>query len=565
MHRPSRAALSLAFVLAFALALLSALVASGQAPPRGGEEGQEVFGETIDVRAVNLEVVVEDRAGQRVSGLGPADFVLTVDGKPVPIDYFTEVAEGRAVDGAAGAGPPDVGGIEPGREVGTSYLVFVDDSLSLVARNRNLILHGLAGQVSRLRPQDRMAVVSFGGYKPELLSGWSQSPAALRRVLEKAAERPVRGLGPTAEARGEEALAVFRPGSPPVFPETRGRGLRPSVPVADEDVDGGPPSSCVGVRRLEARMQHIASGLIASMRSLSGVPGRKVALVIASGWPRLEKEPTCGNVGPALWEPVHEVANQVGFTLYMTMSQEPPPAISVEDRQPPDQLVSNPQAKFSPLQDTLFRLASQTGGRAWAGNPRRDVLALVAEDTRSYYWLGFTPTWKGDDEAHAVVVKVLRRGMEVRSRRGFKDLSRRSEVTHMIESALLFGERQGALPLEVELGAMAPGRKDTVRVPLRIKVPLDLVTLVERGKRFEGELELRVALLDPRGRRNDIPMVPVKLAFEKNPESGDQATYEAELEVRRAPHDVVVSLFDPPTGRLLVARKVIAPEAAKSR
>jgi VWFA-related protein len=563
MHRSARA-----LPLACAAALLLPLCAAGQArpaPPRGGGGGEpEVFGETIEVRAVNLEVVVTDGAGRRVSGLKPADFALTVDGKPVPVDYFTEVAEGRAVQGGAEAAPPAAGGLEPGREVGTSYLVFVDDSLSLVRRNRNRMLRGFAEQLARLRPQDRMAIVAFGGRRPVLLSGWSQARAELRRALEQAAERPVRGLGTEAVTREARALAILRQddGEPPVQPVAlSGRGLRPGLPAAEESFDDGAPAGCSAKLRLEARMQGIASGLAASMRSLSGVPGRKVALVVASGWPRLDKDVICGTIGPAIWKPVYEVANQLGYTLYMTMAQEPPPAISAEDQAPPDQFTDNPQVKFSPLQETLFELARQTGGRAWAGNPRGDVLGLIAADTRSYYWLGFTPTWKGDDEVHEVKVRVLRPGLEVRSRRGFKDLSRRSEVGNMVENALLFGQFAGALPLAVELGAIAPGRKDTMRVPLKIRVPFDQVTMVQRGEKFAGELELRVAVLDQVGRRNDLAVVPVRLTAARAPRAGESVIHEIELEVRREKQDVVVALFDPPTGRLLETRQVIAPPA----
>jgi len=45
-----------------------------------------IFGETIDVRVVNVEVVVTDGSGNRVNGLKPADFHLKVDGKEVTPD-----------------------------------------------------------------------------------------------------------------------------------------------------------------------------------------------------------------------------------------------------------------------------------------------------------------------------------------------------------------------------------------------------------------------------------------------------------------------------------------------
>lgn len=77
----------------FVATLWLAATAAGQAsdPPL-----PEVFGEFLDVRVVNIEVVVTDGAGRRVSGLEVADFVLTVDGREVPIEYFSEVASGAA-------------------------------------------------------------------------------------------------------------------------------------------------------------------------------------------------------------------------------------------------------------------------------------------------------------------------------------------------------------------------------------------------------------------------------------------------------------------------------------
>ena len=54
-----------------------------------------LFGESIDVRVVNVEAVVTDRDGNRVTGLKPGDFRLRVDGKEVPVEYFSEVHDGQ--------------------------------------------------------------------------------------------------------------------------------------------------------------------------------------------------------------------------------------------------------------------------------------------------------------------------------------------------------------------------------------------------------------------------------------------------------------------------------------
>ncbi|HEY4564566.1 MAG TPA: hypothetical protein VIJ36_16400, partial [Thermoanaerobaculia bacterium] len=74
--------------------LLSALSLSSAA--RAAEDVPPSFGESIDVRVVNVEAVVTDRQGKRVNGLKPEDFRLRVDGKEVPVEYFSEVRDGEA-------------------------------------------------------------------------------------------------------------------------------------------------------------------------------------------------------------------------------------------------------------------------------------------------------------------------------------------------------------------------------------------------------------------------------------------------------------------------------------
>src|SRR5215212_6056631 len=67
------------------------------AGPAAADTVPLVFGEVLDVRVVNVEVVVTDKQGERVRGLGSKDFRLEVDGKEVPIDYFSEIVGGDVI------------------------------------------------------------------------------------------------------------------------------------------------------------------------------------------------------------------------------------------------------------------------------------------------------------------------------------------------------------------------------------------------------------------------------------------------------------------------------------
>jgi len=114
--------------------------------------------------------------------------------------------------------------------VGTSYLVFIDDFFSL-ANRRDGLLRSLKDQLSRLGPDDRMAIVAFDGRKVEMLSSWSNSVRQLSSAIEKAIGEPAQGLARVAEQRSFDSSRRLIGGS--LFqPGPRARFRRRSAPCA---------------------------------------------------------------------------------------------------------------------------------------------------------------------------------------------------------------------------------------------------------------------------------------------------------------------------------------------
>lgn len=100
---------------------VAALALAGAAVQAQQEDPAALFTEVIEVRVVNIEVVVTDRDGVRVHGLEPSDFELLVDGEPVPIDFFTEIQDGvaREAGGDGVAAAPGRGSRSRGRPSST--------------------------------------------------------------------------------------------------------------------------------------------------------------------------------------------------------------------------------------------------------------------------------------------------------------------------------------------------------------------------------------------------------------------------------------------------------------
>ena len=546
------------------LALIAVLLIAA-ALPAAAQEG--AFGEVIDVRVVNLEVVVTED-GRRITGLGPDDFVLKVDGKAVPIEYFTEVSGGTAVhSGDEGSGSA-VPALAPGVPVSTNYLVFIDEYFSLPT-DRNRLLERMIDQLPFMAPEDRMAVVAYGGKSVEMLSTWSQSPNELERVFKKARERKAYGLARRAEQRLYESTR-----------ETRGDALDP------EGIDTEPALSTdleiderFRADELTSQVKRVVLAASSALRSFANPPGRKIMLLLSGGWPYnpgqwVVTDPTryiYANTlerGDEIYRPLIETANRLSYTLYPVdvPGLDTDPGLSA-DRSGADRQFNEIQFDDREREEetTLYALARETGGRALVDGAASDLLQRAYEDTRSYYWIGFTPSWKGDDEGHKVKIDTRRKAHEVRSRQGFSDLSRETEVTMMVESALLFGNPPGASPL---IAAVGPGKRagrGKLAVPLKVVIPLDGLTFLPAEGGYVADTELRVAVLDEDGNTSEIPVIPLGFKVEKPPKEGRFTVYETQMKVRKKKHDLVVSIYDKPSGQILSTKIEIDPAVEGQR
>jgi VWFA-related protein len=554
----SRSLLRVAGALALAGAAWAAPAPAQEPAPAPSGPPPRLFGETVEVRVINLEVVVTDRDGLVVTGLGAEDFRLVVDGKEVPVRYFSEVRGGLAVEGETTttvAGIPD---LAPGSPVGTNYLVFVDDFFS-IRRDRDRVLRDLAQDLGRLGPEDRMALVAFDGSGLEMLTSWTGSQPELERAFQKATDRPALGLQRLSERRSY----LGGPGARPPGALGRGSAVDSRLEVSERFY----------AQLLEQQLDNVVSAAAATLRGFGGPPGRKVAILLSGGWPwdiaeyvtrefgRVFHEPRLER-GDRLFAPLVDAANQLGYTLYAVdvPGLDGESANDAEIAAPPDETTASGSfVRENNAHYALQYVARETGGRALVNAGRAEALERAAADTRSYYWLGFVPDWQGDDSRHRTEVEVRRPGLRVRSRAGYLDFSRQREVSMAVESVLMFGAGPNVRDLRLEIGAPRKTGMSTMQVTVRLAVPTDTLTLLPVGDRKVAELELRVAAIDDQGGRSDIPVLPVRLEVPGEPRPGQLAVYQTTLELRRTRNRVVVALYDPAAGAIWSATADVRP------
>ncbi len=522
--------------------------------PTQALQGQEpdqslgAFGEVIDVRVLNLEVAVTDKNGQSVSGLQAEDFRLFVDGESVPIEYFSEIRQGVAkssTPGAIAAAPQ----VTPGEVAGTSFLLFVDNFFGH-ARDRKVVLQEIIDGLPEMGPKDRMAVVAFNGRQLDLVGDWSGSPGAIANTLRTAMEQPAFGLQRRGELGQYEAqLATLNSG----LIEESSRNILVQY-----------------VTKLSRQVGTVVKAATTAMRTMASTPGRKVLLLTSGGWPDEPVTYATGNPSNAqildrslytspknALRDLADTANLLGYTIYPIdlagKQSGGPTAAEGGDRavgaaagafDPATSAFGRTGGRENEVELPLLVLAEKTGGLAMLNGLRQAAIQETLQDTGNYYWLGYAPTWERNDEQHEVRVETVRKDLKSRSRQGFKDLSRQTEVTMLVESNLLFSTPLGDHSLDVTLGNPKRAGRRKIELPISFKVPLDNIVMLPVARGFEAKLELRVAVMGEDGDRSEIPIIPVNIGGKTRPAAGAYAVYETSLKLRKAKQRLALALYD---------------------
>jgi hypothetical protein len=290
--------------------------------------------------------------------------------------------------------------------------------------------------------------------------------------------------------------------------------------------------------------------------------------LLSGGWPSepaywvttdsLTAVQLSGIKGPAeLMAPLAGTANRLGYTIYAI--DVPGMSGSRVDASIGDVGTARDQIEESDLRERdeermLVGLAERTGGEALLNGNNVRAFERAVADTRSYYWLGFTPKWAGDNANHKITVDVRRKGLDIRTREGFSDLSRSTEVSMMVESSLLFGDPPSAEPLKVEIGRGKKAGFGTRDVPIKVMVPLGPLAFLPIAGGFAADTEMRVAVLDEDGNTSEIPVMSLLLKTPTMPIANSFTVWEHTLRMRNKKHQLVVSLYDKASGKILSAK-----------
>jgi len=541
------------------------------------------FGERVDVNIVNVDAWVTDKDGNPVNGLQRGDFEIREDGKPLPVVNFEAFTRPGSAPAAPGA-PAGAGKTTAAPE--SIHLAIYIDNTFLLPAHRNRVLQQLRGFLGRLAPADEVMLVTEDPAL-KVRQAFTRDRAALLRTVDEIEKGGALGVSHTS-AKAQAVDTIFNI-----------REVNMSGPLKDPCPPDlvQPAHSYADV--LRGDVLRSLGAMTVLVNSLSGVPGRKALLLISDGMPVIPGEEVfqvlaemCNSSGTSgladampggtiaeghydasqasldaqtydttsAFRALTAHANAQRVTLYTLeaggLAGASAAAADLGIRERILQIPGIQQIETSNLQNSLFVLANDTGGRAILNaNDLTHDLTHIQEDFASYYSLAYSPPHNGDGRDHRIEVRVKRPGVKVRYHQSYRDKPALERTVDRTLASLLYGYEDNPLEIQVEIGDSAPlalpnGQSATWSVPIRLRIPLFRVTMLPTEKSFEGKLRLLVATDNAAGKRSPVRQVQVPISIPRLSALtalGQYYQYEVKLNLETGEQHVAIAVRDEAT------------------
>jgi len=515
-----------------------------------GTSGQEdedirrhgIFSDSLEVHVVNVAVVVTDRAGNPVTGLGPDDFEVLEDGDRMEISNFFAVHGDRT---APAPGPTAVADgtvaerAPPGPDT-RLFLALVVDLHNSLPVNRNLILQDLETLLPRaLGPDDRVLIATYDG-RLRVEQAFTADPAEIGAVLERI--QRIAGQGSFLGIERGRIMAAMTDATDPLANQARAMA---GFGATDEDILTDAQESLSEItlhaESLQKQVRQTTEALGRFSDSLAGLPGRKAVLYLSDGLPlrpaeelfyawegkypqvaeaefasaTLEAEQY--STEQAFLDLVARAnANQVPlYTLFGGGNQRGLGVHSRDRDLQTDRHGVNLAAVIGPaMENSMRRLASETGGQAQI-DPRGAgrLLDGLMTDTSTYYSLGYVPPTPEDGRYHRLKVKMKGRGLRLRYPAGYHARTQDERMAARTTASLLLDVGDNPLGIRLVLGEQRVEGKDVYRVPVRVQVPVANLVMLPEGDRHRGRLSFYVVSQDRDGNLSQVQKIPLQITI----------------------------------------------------
>ncbi len=485
--------------------LALALIATLLFPSAVFAQEAPVFGETLEIRVTNVEVIVSDKAGKPVHGLTKDDFEVFENGVKQNITNFAEIGE-SVPSGTLTAVlvPGETPAAEPARDIRRRLISVFIDNASLDVGNRAAVLPQLRQFLaSNVRPGDGIAIYSWGNSLHVQLEPTSE-PAAIAKAIDQLASRTTIGSSwrELYHLEIDSLIAAYKTKEPPEKPP-----IRDAISIA----------GAYSVRG-SAEMRQKSAALKSVISSLRGVEGRKILVLLTESLSTNPAEETFHYldtirhefVGAETFNPHSETriyqltglareiataANSAGVTMYPIHAAGKFTDSGFVDASQTRTVRGATPVNFDESTATLHAVAEDTGGKATTGSSNfKLAFDTISNDLNIYYSLGYRTDGARQDRMKNVEVKLKKKGLTLRTRKAIVEQTAATEMNEMVAANLFQTRATNDLNIKAGLGTATPAGENLVH-PLTITIPTSTLTLIPDGTDLVGKFSVFAAFL----------------------------------------------------------------------
>ena len=489
------------------LALLLFLQAAPSAIFSAPQSKQDSPALRVTTRLVEVNVIVNDKHGNPITGLAQKDFTLLDNGKPQEIRVFSaetnlpsETRRAPLLPGTYTNRPEEQGNVP------ASVTVILLDALNTDAADQTLARKQVLRTLQEIQPQEYVALYWLGNGL-HILHDFTTDASSLRQVLAS--------YDSSKSTRELDNSELADPSLNSPSPST------PYGQVSERQAFRLAFDQRVANQSIGDRVRLTVAALVAIANHLGTRNGRKNLVWVSSSfpvtlgyikfdlnWMNDTGEDFTGDVRIAA-----RALTGANIAVYPVDARGLLGSSLSASKDDVEAHIGDPSDADTPLPvhdaletiDTMNLLAQRTGGKAFYGtNDLSSAIRRAMNDSRVTYTLGYYPAAvKWDGSFREIKVKVAVPGADLRSRSGYFAFPEVPLVSGKDDRAFLSELAASHLPatgigLHVRVQAVSDSRDPT----LAVEVHLDLreIRMQRSGGRWTGAVQSVFLQLDNAGR-----------------------------------------------------------------
>jgi VWFA-related protein len=519
---------SVSLALSILLISPSGMVANGQEPGSSPVSGSQQAVIRSTTHLVQINVVVQNKAGEPIPGLKKEDFSVFDQGRPQTISIFSTrepgtVQPSRSFPRNVFTNRFDLNGQDPG-----NVTVVLFDALNTSGKDQMLVRKQVLRFLQTLKPQDHVAMYALTK-ELLILHDFTQDSASLVNAVSHFTPEEMAAF----DASNPEKINLVRLGASKEWLGFQNALNNINAAVADQaTID----RARITAAAIETIADHVAA-----------IPGQKSLIWVSGGFPIQIGSVVIGRPDQLTLEPASDPRTLAGITQSSPVGGEDTtnklnhgdreseslqptinraalalnrvnmvmypidakgvlvdPGTAVKERNVTSAQDSSTLAKEQEARDTSKLLADQTGGLAFFGsNDIGDALHRVIQDGQYAYTIGFYPDhekWNG--KFHEVRISTKVEDARLRYRRGYFAMPYQGDSEKTVNASL---QEAVLSPLEATgLGMIVEGKpiEPVAARSLQLRVAIDpkQLLLQDTHGQQKGAVDLLFAQRDFTGK-----------------------------------------------------------------